>query len=60
MEAKIIQQTSPEDAYKKLDEMAAKQIDTLRKLTKEVRYIKLILFLISRIFIYLEILLNNK
>jgi tetratricopeptide repeat protein 30 len=36
MEAKIIQQTSPEDAYKRLEEMAAKQIDTLRKLTKEV------------------------
>lgn len=36
LEAKIVQQTSPEEAYRKFEEMGSKQIDTLRKLTKEV------------------------
>jgi hypothetical protein len=31
-----VQQTSPEEAYRKFEEMGSKQIDTLRKLTKEV------------------------
>ena len=37
LEAKIIQQTSPEEAYKKLEDMGMKQIETLRRLTKEVQ-----------------------
>jgi hypothetical protein len=37
LEAKIVQQTSPEEAYRKFEEMGSKQIDTLRKLTKEVK-----------------------
>ena len=36
LEAKITQQTSPEDAYRKLEDMALKQIESLRKLTKDV------------------------
>ena len=37
MEAVITRQTSPEEAYKKLDEMASKQTEMLRKLTKQVQ-----------------------
>ena len=36
MEAKIIQQTSAEDAYRKFEEMGLKQVESLRKLTKDV------------------------
>ena len=36
MEAVITRQTSPEEAYRKLDEMASKQTESLRKLTKQV------------------------
>jgi len=36
LDAKITQQTSPEDAYRKLEDMALKQIESLRKLTKDV------------------------
>ncbi len=36
LEAKITQQTSPEEAYRKFEELGVKQIDSLRKLTKEV------------------------
>jgi tetratricopeptide repeat protein 30 len=38
LEAKVIQQTSPEEAYRKLEEMSVKQIETLRRLTKEVAF----------------------
>ena len=38
MEAKIIQQTSIEDAFRKFEEMGLKQIESLRKLTKDVNY----------------------
>ncbi|XP_064618669.1 intraflagellar transport protein 70A-like [Lineus longissimus] len=37
LEAVITRQTSPEEAYRKLDEMAAKQTEALRKLTKQVQ-----------------------
>ncbi|XP_071106591.1 intraflagellar transport protein 70A-like [Haliotis cracherodii] len=37
LEAVITRQTSPEEAYRKLDEMASKQTETLRKLTKQVQ-----------------------
>ena len=37
LEAVITRQTSPEEAYKKLDEMASKQTELLRKLTKQVQ-----------------------
>jgi tetratricopeptide repeat protein 30 len=37
LEAVITRQTSPEEAYRKLDEMATKQTETLRKLTKQVK-----------------------
>ena len=37
MEAVITRQTSPEEAYRKLDEMASKQTEQLRKLTKQVQ-----------------------
>ena len=37
LEAAITRQTSKEEAYKKLDDMANKQTETLRKLTKQVR-----------------------
>ncbi|XP_005101014.1 tetratricopeptide repeat protein 30A [Aplysia californica] len=37
LEAVITRQTSPEEAYRKLDEMATKQTETLRKLTKQVQ-----------------------
>lgn len=37
LDALITQQTSPEEAYKKFDEMAARHIETLRKLTKQVQ-----------------------
>lgn len=36
MEAVIMRQTTPEEAYRKLDEMASKQTEQLRKLTKQV------------------------
>ncbi|CAF0818713.1 unnamed protein product [Brachionus calyciflorus] len=36
LEAKIMQQTSPEQAYRKLEEMTLRQVERLRKLTKEV------------------------
>lgn len=37
LEAVITRQTSPEEAYRKLDEMATKQTEILRKLTKQVQ-----------------------
>ncbi|KAH9519738.1 Tetratricopeptide repeat protein 30A [Bulinus truncatus] len=37
LESVITRQTSPEEAYRKLDEMATKQTETLRKLTKQVQ-----------------------
>ncbi|PVD38568.1 hypothetical protein C0Q70_01184 [Pomacea canaliculata] len=37
LEAVITRQTSPEEAYRRLDEMATKQTETLRKLTKQVQ-----------------------
>ncbi|KAK6169346.1 hypothetical protein SNE40_020418 [Patella caerulea] len=37
LEAVITRQTSPEEAYRKLDDMASKQTETLRKLTKQVQ-----------------------
>ncbi|CAH1794760.1 unnamed protein product [Owenia fusiformis] len=37
LEAVIMRQTSPEEAYRKLDEMASKQTEQLRKLTKMVQ-----------------------
>ncbi|CAD5123521.1 DgyrCDS11860 [Dimorphilus gyrociliatus] len=37
LEAVITRQTSPEEAYKKLDDMASKQTEQLRKLTKDVQ-----------------------
>lgn len=37
LEAVITRQTSPEEAYRKLDEMASKQTESLRKLTKQVQ-----------------------
>ncbi|XP_059163823.1 intraflagellar transport protein 70A-like [Physella acuta] len=37
LEAVITRQTSPEEAYRKLDEMASKQTELLRKLTKQVQ-----------------------
>jgi tetratricopeptide repeat protein 30 len=37
LDAMIMQQTSPEDAYNKLDELASKHTETLRKLTKQVQ-----------------------
>ncbi|KAJ7386216.1 Tetratricopeptide repeat protein 30A [Desmophyllum pertusum] len=37
LDAMITQQTSPEEAYRKLDDMATKQTETLRKLTKQVQ-----------------------
>lgn len=37
IEAVITRQTSPEEAYRKLDEMASKQTEALRKLTKQVQ-----------------------
>jgi tetratricopeptide repeat protein 30 len=36
LEAKITQQTSPEEAFRKFEELGVKQIDSLRKLTKDV------------------------
>ncbi len=36
LEAVITRQTSPEEAYRKLDEMASHQTEALRKLTKQV------------------------
>ena len=38
LEAAITRQTSKEEAYRKLDEMANKQTEALRKLTKQVQY----------------------
>ncbi|KAI1301707.1 Tetratricopeptide repeat protein 30A [Halotydeus destructor] len=37
LDALISQQTSPEDAYRKFDEMANKHIDSLRKLMKQIQ-----------------------
>lgn len=37
MDAMITQQTSPTEAYRKFDEIATKQTETLRKLTKQVQ-----------------------
>ncbi|XP_065337988.1 intraflagellar transport protein 70A [Cloeon dipterum] len=37
LDALIMQQTSPEDAYNKFDELASKHTETLRKLTKQVQ-----------------------
>lgn len=37
LEAVITRQTSPEEAYRKLDDMASKQTEQLRKLTKDVQ-----------------------
>jgi len=36
-DALITQQTSPEEAYRKFDELANKTAEALRKLTKQVR-----------------------
>ena len=38
LEAVIMRQTAPEEAYRKLDEMAAKLTESLRKSTKEVSF----------------------
>ena len=35
-----MQQTSPEDAFRKLEEMGTKHIESLRKLTKEVQDVR--------------------
>lgn len=45
LEAVITRQTSPEEAYRKLDEMATKQTETLRKLTKQVGIVTVLFFL---------------
>jgi len=37
LDALITKQTSPEEAYRKFDEIAAKHSEILRKLTKEVQ-----------------------
>ncbi|GFG31358.1 hypothetical protein Cfor_12925, partial [Coptotermes formosanus] len=37
LDAVITQQTSPEEAYRKFDEIASKHTETLRKLTKQVQ-----------------------
>ncbi|XP_002121747.2 intraflagellar transport protein 70A-like [Ciona intestinalis] len=37
IDAVITKQTAPEEAFRKLDEMASRHIDTLRKLTKQVQ-----------------------
>lgn len=37
MDAVIAQQTSPDDAYRKLDNMANKLADSLRKITRSVQ-----------------------
>lgn len=37
LEATILTQSSPEEAYRKLDVLANKHIDTLRKLTKQIQ-----------------------
>ncbi|KAJ1342444.1 hypothetical protein BSLG_002989 [Batrachochytrium salamandrivorans] len=37
LEATLLKQTSPEEAYKKFDDLANKHIDELRKLTKRVQ-----------------------
>ncbi|KAK7794910.1 hypothetical protein R5R35_005886 [Gryllus longicercus] len=37
LDALITQQTSPEEAYRKFDEVASKHTETLRKLTKQVQ-----------------------
>lgn len=37
LDALITQQTSPEDAYRKFDEMASKHADALRKLMKQLQ-----------------------
>ena len=37
LDALIMQQTSPEDAYNKFDELASRHTETLRKLTKQVQ-----------------------
>ncbi|XP_069689736.1 intraflagellar transport protein 70A isoform X1 [Periplaneta americana] len=37
LDALITQQTSPEEAYRKFDEIASKHTETLRKLTKQVQ-----------------------
>lgn len=37
LEAVITRQTSPEEAYRKLEDMAKQQTETLSKLTKQVR-----------------------
>jgi hypothetical protein len=40
-----MQQTSPEEAYRKFEEMSVKQIETLRRLTKEVNSVCLKVFI---------------
>ncbi|CAG2055947.1 unnamed protein product [Timema podura] len=40
LDALITQQTSPEEAYRKFDEIASKHTETLRKLTKQVQEAK--------------------
>lgn len=37
LDAIITQQTSPSDAYQKLDELASRHTEQLRKLTKQVQ-----------------------
>lgn len=39
LEALIVRQTAPEDAYKKLDELAAKLTESLRLCTKQVKIV---------------------
>ena len=47
LEAVIIRQTAPEEAYRKLDEMNMKLMDTLRKTTKTVPYHAYYLLILS-------------
>ncbi|KAJ3069482.1 Tetratricopeptide repeat protein 30A [Podochytrium sp. JEL0797] len=37
LEASLLRQSSPEEAYRKFDDLATKHVDTLRKLTKQVQ-----------------------
>lgn len=37
LDALITKQTSPEEAYRKFDEIASRHTETLRKLTKQVQ-----------------------
>ena len=37
LDASILSQTSPEEAYRKYDELASKHVEQLRKLTKQIQ-----------------------